>query len=256
MDHSATRTVKEMAALAGVSARTLRYYEDIGLLRPERTAAGYRVYRERDARQLAQVLAMKACGLPLGTIKCICAEPETDILGTLKSHRIVLQRQQNAAAEALERTDAAIHAIERMKDMTTEDSFEAMKREGLQQFEKTYGAEARERYGNDAIDASNERMMGLTKDEWEAKELLEDAIKVQLRLARAEGDAAGEAATELARMHRKWITMHWGPGFDTTTYLALVRGYLDDPRFVKYHDSAAGEGTTAFLVQAVEAANA
>ncbi len=64
MDHSATRTVKEMAALAGVSARTLRYYEDIGLLRPERTAAGYRVYRERDARQLAQVLAMKACGLP------------------------------------------------------------------------------------------------------------------------------------------------------------------------------------------------
>lgn len=43
--------------------------------------------------------------------------------------------------------------------MTTEDSFEAMKREGLQQFEETYGTEARERYGNDAIDASNERMM-------------------------------------------------------------------------------------------------
>lgn len=41
--------------------------------------------------------------------------------------------------------------------MTTEDSFEAMNREGLQQFEETYGTEARERYGNDAIDASNER---------------------------------------------------------------------------------------------------
>ena len=40
--------------------------------------------------------------------------------------------------------------------MTTEDSFEAMNREGLQQFEETYGTEARERYGNDAIDASNE----------------------------------------------------------------------------------------------------
>ena len=39
--------------------------------------------------------------------------------------------------------------------MTTEDSFEAMNREGLQQFEETYGTEARERYGNDAIDASN-----------------------------------------------------------------------------------------------------
>lgn len=62
--------------------------------------------------------------------------------------------------------------------MTTEDSFEAMNREGLQQFEETYGTEARERYGNDAIDASNERMMNLTRDEWDAKELLEEAIKV------------------------------------------------------------------------------
>ncbi|MFR7405332.1 MAG: MerR family transcriptional regulator [Coriobacteriaceae bacterium] len=111
MGQGTTRTVKEMAEVAGVSARTLRYYEDLGLLTPERTDAGYRVYRERDARMLAQVLAMKACGLPLGTIKRICAEPDADILGTLKSHRAVLQRQQNATADALRRTDAAIPAI-------------------------------------------------------------------------------------------------------------------------------------------------
>lgn len=140
--------------------------------------------------------------------------------------------------------------------MTTEDSFEAMKREGLQQFEETYGAEARERYGNDAIDASNERMMNLTRDEWDTKELLEEAIKVQLRLARATDDPASPEAAELAAMHRKWITVHWGPGFDTATYLALVRGYLADPRFTKYYDGAAGVGATEFLVQAVEAANA
>lgn len=87
--------------------------------------------------------------------------------------------------------------------MTTEDSFEAMNREGLQQFEETYGTEARERYGNDAIDASNERMMNLTRDEWDAKELLEEAIKVQLRLARATDDPSSPEAAELAAMHRK-----------------------------------------------------
>ena len=108
--------------------------------------------------------------------------------------------------------------------MTTEDSFEAMNREGLQQFEETYGTEARERYGNDAIDASNERMMNLTRDEWDAKELLEEAIKVQLRLARATDDPSSPEAAELAAMHRKWITVHWGPGFDTATYLALAHG--------------------------------
>ena len=127
--------------------------------------------------------------------------------------------------------------------MTTEDSFEAMNREGLQQFEETYGTEARERYGNDAIDASNERMMNLTRDEWDAKELLEEALKVQLRLARATDDPSSPEAAELAAMHRKWITVHWGPG------------YLADPRFTKYYDDAAGVGATEFLVQAVEAAN-
>ncbi|MFR7405331.1 MAG: TipAS antibiotic-recognition domain-containing protein [Coriobacteriaceae bacterium] len=47
-----------------------------------------------------------------------------------------------------------------------------------------------------------------------------------------------------------------GPRFDTATYLALVHGYLADPRFTKYYDDAAGVGATEFLVQAVEAANA
>ena len=93
--------------------------------------------------------------------------------------------------------------------MTTEDSFEAMNREGLQQFEETYGTEARERYGNDAIDASNERMMNLTRDEWDAKELLEEAIKVQLRLARATDDPSSPEAAELAAMHPIWITVQW-----------------------------------------------
>ena len=232
-----TMTVKELAKLAGVSARTLRYYESIGLLSPARTEAGWRSYGEADARQLSQVLAMRACGLPLGTIRRLCSHPDADVLTTLKDHLAALQRQQDSTADALRRTRAAIHAIERISPMNIEDSFEAMKRTGLDQFEQTYGAEARERYGSDVIDAANERMMGLTKDEWDAKELLEDAIKVQLRIARATGDPSGPEAAELARMHRKWITIHWGPGYDAATYLTLVRGYLTDPRFVKYYDN-------------------
>lgn len=255
MAKKATRTVKELASLAGVSARTLRYYESIGLLHPARTETGYRCYDEDDARQLAHVLAMRACGLPLGTIKRLCSRADADLLTTLREHLTTLQNQHNSTAEALRRTRAAIDAIERINPMNAQDSFEEMKRAGLDKFESTYGPEARERYGNEAIDAANERMMGLTQDEWDAKELLEEAIKVQLRLAMATKDAASEEAAELARMHRRWITIHWGPGYETGTYLALVRGYLADPRFTSYYDSAAGEGATAFLVQAVEAAN-
>lgn len=67
------------------------------------------------------------------------------------------------------------------------------------------------------------------------------------------GSPDSEEARELARMHRRWITIHWGEGYEEETYLELVKGYLLDPRFVQYYDSAAGEGATAFLVEAVTA---
>ena len=54
-----------------------------------------------------------------------------------------------------------------------------------------------------AADETNERIMSLTRDEWDAKDLLEESIKVQLRMALASGDPTGEAASELARMHER-----------------------------------------------------
>lgn len=96
-------------------------------------------------------------------------------------------------------------------------------------------------------------MMALTKDEWDAKELLEESIKVQLRLAMAAGDPVGDAAQELVRMHRRWIGIHWGKAPEPDQYLGLAQGYLADSRFVSYYDSAAGEGATEFLVEAIRA---
>lgn len=105
----------------------------------------------------------------------------------------------------------------------------------------------------ESLNASNKRMMNLSQDEWDAKELLEEGIKVQLRLAFADGDPESDAARELARMHERWIAIHWGSTDDKTAYLGLVQGYLADPRFVAYYDSVAGEGATEFLVQAITA---
>ena len=246
-------TIGELSALAGVSARTLRHYEDKGLLYPARDASGYRVYGPDDTRRLAQVLAMRACGLPLTTIRGLFDGAEADVHAALVAHLGSLREQGRSLADAIARTESAIAAIERMEGMAAEDAFENMKKKGLADFEDTYGVEARQRYGDDAIDAANARMMALTRDEWEAKELLEESIKVQLRLAMASGDAAGEEAAELARMHARWIRMHWGDGYSAEAHRGLARGYLADSRFVDYYDSACGKGATEFLVQAIEA---
>lgn len=244
-------TVGQMARLAGVSSRTLRYYEEQGLLTPSRTDAGYRIYSEEDAHRLAQILALRACNLPLPTIRRLFHDPHADLTCALRAHLHTLEEQGDSVHAAIERTKAALTAIERMNGMGTKDAFETMKEQGLQNFEEEFGEEARSRYGDDVIDTANARMMALTKDEWDAKELLEEAIKVQLRIAMANGDPASDAAQELVRMHQRWIDMHWGKDYEPAQYVALVEGYLADPRFVRYYDSAAGKGATAFLVEAV-----
>ena len=205
--------IAELAQAAGVSTRTLRYYESCGLIAPARAENGYRIYAPSEVKRLAQILSMKRCGLPLATIKQLVSNDEGNIRDVLKDHLCTLQAQGASLEMAITRTKAAIAAIERIEKTDVKDAFEKMKEEGLKTFEDTYGKEARERYGDATIDASNERMMALTKDEWEAKELLEDAIKVQLRIALQTQDPQSEAAQELAHMHEKWIAIHWGNGY-------------------------------------------
>lgn len=96
-------------------------------------------------------------------------------------------------------------------------------------------------------------MMALTKDEWDAKEQLEESIKVQLRRAMAEGNPRGEAATTLASMHERWIRIHWGESYSREAHLDLVRHYTADPRYREYYDGAAGDGALEFLIEAIEA---
>lgn len=247
------KTIGQLSALSGVSPRTLRYYEDMGLLAPARTASGYRIYRESDERRLAQVIAMRSCGLPLAAILRLMRDPDADVHATLDAHLRTLRAQRKSVDAAMQKTQAAMKAIERIRDMNTEDAFENLKKEGLESFEREYGQEARKLYGNDAIDEANERMLSLTKDEWDAKEHLEEAIKDQLQAAMTTGDPVSPEAQELARMHESWIAIHWGVGYEKAAYLGLVRGYLADARFVAYYDDAAGNGATEFLVRAIEA---
>ena len=246
-------SVGELAKLAGVSTRALRHYEDCGLLAPARSENGYRVYSAADAKRLAHILAMRSCGLPLPEIRRLLADPASDLRAALAEHLRSLRSQGDSLQDAIDRTQAALANVERMEGMSERDAFETLKEEGLARFEEEFGAEARERYGAEAIDAANERMMALTRDEWDAKELLEELIKVQLRLAMAEGDPAGEAAAELARMHERWIRIHWGDGYSREAHRSLAHGYLADDRFVSYYDGACGEGATEFLVKALEA---
>lgn len=141
-----------------------------------------------------------------------------------------------------------------MDEVGEMSAFQELKERELRKFEETYGEEARERYGSEAVDGTNERLMALSQDEWKAKELLEESIKAQLRLAMASGDEAGTDAQELTRMHARWIRTHWGEdAYSERAHAGLAEMYLADERFRAYYDEAAGEGATEFLVRVLRA---
>ena len=137
--------------------------------------------------------------------------------------------------------------------MNEHAAFEELKRQAIEENERAHGREARERYGDDAVDAANERLASLSQDEWDEKDRLERDILERLRVAMATGDPTGESARELARMHARWIALHWGEGrYSREAHRGLAQMYLADDRFRAYYDTAAGEGATEFLVAALE----
>ena len=119
--------------------------------------------------------------------------------------------------------------------------------------EDTYGAEARERWGDDVVDASNRKLEAMSADEWSARSLLEESIKVQLRIAMATGDPQGSEAEELCHLHARWIKMHWPDGrYSPAAHLGLAHGYLCDDRFRSYFVIVKMPRCKEFLVAALE----
>ena len=107
--------IQEFAALTGLSADTLRYYEKEGLLAPARDANGYRIYSERDAAWLAFILRLKETNMPLAQIKAFArlrAEGEATLAAR---YALLLAHQQALAAQLARLADHRAHLAEKLR---------------------------------------------------------------------------------------------------------------------------------------------
>ena len=141
--------------------------------------------------------------------------------------------------------------------MSSEERFRGLKEAAIEENERRYGGEARARYGDAAVDAANEAVRSMDKDEWNDLATLEGRIIEQLKAAMGSGDPSGAEAAELVRLHAAWVQAHWGKSRTLTheMHVGLGQMYVADPRFQEYYDSRAGEGAAAFLVTAIEASD-
>lgn len=244
-------TVKQLADLAGVTPRTLRYYDRIGLLRPGRTTqAGYRFYGPEQVDRLQQILFYRELGFPLEEVARLLDQPDFDAQEALQSHLEELEARR-------ERLDALILTVKKTLkcqkgelDMSDKEKFEGFKTKLVEENEKKYGAEAREKYGDGEVDAANAAVMGLTPEQYQEWTGLGRELQERLEAAvRAGDDPAGAEGKAITDLHRRWLTLS-GAKYEPARHRGIAELYVCDERFAAYYDKAV-PGCARFLRDAV-----
>ncbi len=246
-------TVQALAKIAGISVRTLHWYDEIGLLRPCRvTQAGYRMYGAHEVDLLQQILFYRALGVPLKKITALMHAPAFDRLAALKNHRTAILAQKQRLDALLSTLDKTILNEKGEYTMTDTEKFEGFKQQLVAENEQKYGAEAREKYGDAAVNASNANMMGLTQQQYESMKQLGDEINVRLENAvQAGADPKGEEGQKIVALHKNWLCCTWET-YTAAAHVGVAQMYVADARFTEYYDSRVS-GCAQFLCDAITA---
>jgi DNA-binding transcriptional MerR regulator len=243
-------TVQKLASLTGISTRTLRYYDEIGILKPARiNSSGYRIYGQAEVDRLQQILFYRELEVSLEKIKEIVTDPVFDGAAALKEHREKLLEKKKQLEVLIANVDKTIASAEGRMEMSNNEKFEGFKKRMIEENEQKYGEEIRQKYGNDRVDQSNAKVMNMTQEQHNEVTQLAENITVTLAEAFKTGDPAGELAQKAAELHKQWLGYYWAK-YSKEAHCGLAQMYVDDERFTAYYDKEQ-PGTAKFLRDAI-----
>ncbi len=240
-------SIGDCARQSGVSIRTLHYYEEIGLLVPERRSNGYRVYGPNDLLRLQQILIQKSMGFPLETIRAGLDAPDFDYLSQLQDQKRHLSQMIQTHQAQLDSIEAAISQIE-IKE--TKMNYKVL----FKGFDpNAYEEEVKSRWGDmPAYAQSRKRTKNYSDKDWAEMKSEEIAIWQDAAKAMTSGaDPMGATARDLAHRHREHIS-RWFYDCSPDMHKRLSEMWLADTRFQKTID-AHGVGLTDWMVEVVRA---
>ncbi|RIO60352.1 MerR family transcriptional regulator, partial [Mammaliicoccus sciuri] len=146
-------TVSQLAELSGVSNRTLRYYDQIGLLKPARiNESGYRIYEQEEVDILQQIVFYRELEVSLDEIKEIIQQPTFNRMKALENHYYNLKQQRERLDKMIQTVEKTIANNKGEIIMKDKEKFEGFKEKVIQENETKYGREIRMQYGDDLID--------------------------------------------------------------------------------------------------------
>ncbi|WP_435749022.1 MerR family transcriptional regulator [Microbacterium sp. PMB16] len=251
-------SIQEIARLAGTTSRTLRHYDDIGLLPPTRIAPnGYRHYDAPALVRLQRILLLRDLGLGLPQIAGVL-DPSTGSgadgseASALQTHLALLREEQDRLARQIASVETTINALRGGENLMAENMFDG--------FDHTqYKEEVEERWGKKAYADSDRWWRGMTDAEradWQQR--VSDLGRDWIAAAESGIDPASADAQDVARRHVEWLTGVPGtpaaiPGGDAKAYvIGLGEMYVADPRFgVNYATADGGTHGAEFVRDAL-----
>lgn len=233
----AARTVGEVAALSGVSIRTLHHYDEIGLLHPsDRSSAGYRRYAEADLDRLARILAYRELDFTLGQIRDLLDDPNVEPVEHLRRQHALLSTQLARLQRIVTALEKAMEAREMGINLDPHEMVEVFGEHDPTE----HAEEAAARWGEtDAYRESARRTSSHTKDDW--LQIKQEATAVDVGYVdalRAGEPADGPVARAAAEAHRRHIDTWFYP-CSAQMHCGLGEMYVADPRFTERYESLA-----------------
>ncbi len=246
-----TYSITTLSKLSGISSRTLRYYDEIGLLPPAYTdKTGCRYYENKQVNLLQQILFYKVRGFCLSDIHNILYQEDFDILQALENHLLSLQKQQNQLTQMIQTVQKTISDQKGEKTMQDTEKFMCFKEQVISAHEATYGTELRKQYGHAEINATHEKIRNMTMADYERFQNLKHEIQIQLEQAVLQNiSPKSETAKRIVVLHKEWLGMTLQE-YQTNIHKGITMLYTQDTRFTAYYDKNVS-GCAAFLQNAI-----
>lgn len=248
-----TYNIKDMSRLSGLTPRTLRYYDEIGLLKPARHRdSGYRCYDVDDVDRLQQILFYRALGFPLDEIKSMLESPDFNREAALTSHLASMMAKREQMDALIHNLQKTIRALKGEQTMSDKEKFEGFKQEMIDRNEDEYGQEVREKYGDEVVEASNRKIKNMTQQQMDDAARLSEEVNQAIGDALATKDPTGAAAMKACGLHKKWLEIYWPDGYyRPEAHKGLADMYCQDDRFRAYYEKI-GPGCADFLKKAID----
>ena len=163
-------TINALAKLAGVTTRTLRYYDGIGLLLPERiSSSGYRIYGAKQVNALQQIMFFRELGFGLRQIKEILDSPGFDRMQALAAQKILLLEKEKRLEAIIGLVEQTLDAVKGGIAMNKKDMFRAFDMSEIEKHQEHYTEETRQKYGHtEAYKESQKKAASYKKEDWAA----------------------------------------------------------------------------------------